>query len=199
MRIEDTGIVGVQRLHPEPVPDRRGRFHEAWRRGELHRAVGHPFDVRQVNVSTSRKDTLRGIHTTTVPPGQEKLVTCVRGAALDVAVDLRVGSPTFGAVAVTRQDAAAGVGVFMAEGIGHAFHALTDDTAMLYLCSQEYVPGTMIDVDALDPDLAIPWDFPADPVRSDKDAGAPGVREALALGLLPSWEACTAADLAVAS
>ncbi|TCJ89906.1 dTDP-4-dehydrorhamnose 3,5-epimerase family protein [Nocardia alba] len=198
MRIEETELAGVVRLHPEPIPDRRGRFHEAWRREELERAVAHRFDVRQVNVTTSHKDTLRGIHTTIVPPGMDKLVTCVRGAVLDVAVDLRVGSPTFGKFTVTRQDAASGTGIFMGAGIGHAYTALADDTAMLYLCSQEYVHGTMLDIDALDPEIGIPWNLSRDPIRSDKDAAAPTLREAMTLGILPTWEACVAANLAAA-
>ncbi|GAA3036021.1 hypothetical protein GCM10020000_11960 [Streptomyces olivoverticillatus] len=80
----------------------------------------------------------------------------------------------------------------MADGLGHAFLALTDDVCMSYLCSEEYVHGTMIDVNALDPQLGIPWDLGCEPVMSDKDRAAPDVEEAAAAGLLPTYEECLA-------
>jgi len=188
MEISETSIPGAYRVTPRHWPDRRGHFFESWRFSELLRQAGHSFEIRQVNYSVSGKNTLRGIHGTTLPPGQTKLVTCVRGAALDVAVDLRVGSPTFGRHEVTLQEAATGIGVYLAEGIGHAFLALTDDTCMNYLCGAEYVPGTMIDIQALDPALGIPWDLDGPPVMSDKDAAAPTLAEAAERGLLPTYE-----------
>jgi NDP-hexose 3,5-(Or5-) epimerase len=80
--------------------------------------------------------------------------------------------------------------VYLPDGVGHAFLALTDDTCMSYLCSQEYEPGTMIDIDALDPVLALPWGLTEPPIRSDKDAAAPTLAEAAAAGLLPTYEQC---------
>jgi NDP-hexose 5-epimerase len=188
MEIAEMSIRGAYRLRTPGSPDRRGRFYEAWRFSELLGQTGHHFEIRQVNYSVSRKNTLRGIHGTTIPPGQTKLVTCVRGAAMDVAVDLRVGSPTFGQFDVTLQDEASGIGVYLAEGIGHAFRALTDDTCMNYLCGAEYVPGTMIDVQALDPELKIPWELDGPPIMSDKDSAAPTLAEAVSRGLLPTYE-----------
>lgn len=188
MDLTETSIPGAYRITVTQHSDRRGSFFEAWRFSELLQQVGQRFEIRQVNYSVSRKNTLRGIHGTTLPPGQSKLVTCVRGAAMDVAVDLRVGSPTFGRFDVTFQDATSGIGVYLTEGIGHAFLALTDDTCMSYLCGAEYVPGTMIDVDALDPALGIPWELDGPPVMSDKDAAAPTLAEAAGSGLLPTYE-----------
>ncbi|MBB4893136.1 NDP-hexose 3,5-(Or5-) epimerase [Streptomyces olivoverticillatus] len=192
MEVTELKIPNAFRLTPDPIPDRRGRFHESLRAGALSEIIGYPFRVAQVNYSVSRRGTLRGIHATSLPPGQAKLVTCVRGAALDVCVDLRVGSPTFGAYEVTLQDEESGVSVYMADGLGHAFLALTDDVCMSYLCSEEYVHGTMIDVNALDPQLGIPWDLGCEPVMSDKDRAAPDVEEAAAAGLLPTYEECLA-------
>lgn len=188
IEIEEMSISGAYRIRPTQFPDRRGKFYEAWRFSELVQRAGQPFEIRQVNYSVSRKNTLRGIHGTTIPPGQTKLVTCVRGAAWDVAVDLRVGSPTFGQFDMTLQEATTGVGVYLAEGIGHAFLALADDTCMNYLCGAEYVPGTMIDVRALDPELGIPWKLDGPPIMSDKDAAAPTIAEAVERGLLPTYE-----------
>lgn len=176
------------RIDAEKVGDRRGFFFEAWRHSELSEATGIKFEVAQVNCSVSVRDTLRGIHGTQTPPGQAKLVTCVRGAAIDVVVDLRVGSPTFGEYDMTVLEAGSGVSVFMPDGMGHAFLTLADDTALLYSCDAEYVPGTMIDLDALDPELGIPWQPQRPVIRSDKDANAPTLAQALARGLLPTYE-----------
>ncbi|GIG92121.1 dTDP-4-dehydrorhamnose 3,5-epimerase family protein [Plantactinospora endophytica] len=192
MKIIPGELPGMFRLQPEHLEDRRGRFFEAWRSDELAEAAGRRFEVRQVNFSISRRNTLRGIHGTLTPPGQAKLVTCVRGTVLDVVVDMRIGSPTYGRYATTVQDAESGLAVYMAEGLGHAFLALTDDVCMNYLCSTEYVPGTMVDVQALDPEIGIPWNLTAPPVMSDKDAAAPTLAEAAAAGLLPTYEDCLA-------
>jgi NDP-hexose 3,5-(Or5-) epimerase len=109
MSIEEMKVRDAFRITPSQLPDNRGRFFEAWRIGELTELSGQPFTVKQVNFSVSHRNTLRGIHGTTLPPGQAKLVTCVRGAALDVVVDLRVGSPTFGMFDTTLQEADSGI------------------------------------------------------------------------------------------
>ncbi len=128
-----------------------------------------------------------------VPPGQAKLVTCVRGSVRDVVVDLRLGSPEFGTYETTALDAESGRAVYVPEGVVHGFLALTDDACVSYLLSTPHVPGTQIDIDPLDPDLAIAWTAgaPADLelLLSAKDRAAPGVREAEAAGLLPYWRA----------
>jgi NDP-hexose 3,5-(Or5-) epimerase len=188
MEITEMTVRDAYRIQPEKLPDTRGEFFEHWRSGELTETLGYEFSVGQVNYSVSVRNTLRGIHGTAIPPGQAKLVTCVRGAALDVIVDLRVGSPTFGQFDVTRQDPESGIGVYVPDGLGHAFLALTDDTCMNYLCGQEYVQGTMIDIQALDPDLGIPWNLEAPPIMSKKDAAAPTLAEAVRQGLLPTYE-----------
>ncbi|MFI7003370.1 dTDP-4-dehydrorhamnose 3,5-epimerase family protein [Nocardia sp. NPDC050175] len=183
-------ISHAYRIQPDKVPDRRGVFYEAVRATALSEIIRYPFEVAQVNYSVSCRNTLRGIHGTALPPGQAKLVTCVRGAVLDIVVDLRVGSPTFGEFDTTYQDEASGIGVYLADGLGHAFLALSDDVCMSYLCSTEYEPGTMIDIDALDPELGLPWNLTGQPIRSDKDAAAPTLREAVATGLLPTYQQC---------
>jgi NDP-hexose 3,5-(Or5-) epimerase len=192
MKITEMSIPHAYRITPDRHPDRRGHFYEALRAGELSEVIGYPFAVGQVNYSLSRRNTLRGIHGTMIPPSQAKLVTCVRGAVIDVAVDLRIGSPTFGRYEMTPQDPESGVSVYLADGLGHAFLALTDDTCVNYLCSEEYVPGTMIEIDALDPSIGIPWGLSDRLVMSDKDAAAPTLAEAVAAGLLPTYEECLA-------
>ncbi|MFP8960077.1 dTDP-4-dehydrorhamnose 3,5-epimerase family protein [Streptomyces nanhaiensis] len=187
MRITETALPGVYTVTPDRLRDRRGDFYEAMRAGEFEKALGHPFVPRQINYSVSRRNTLRGVHGVTVPPGQAKYVTCVRGALRDVAVDLRVGSPAFGEHVVNELDAESGRAVYVPEGVGHGFLALTDDTCICYVLSSEHVPGTQVDVNPLDPDLAIPWGFTEHPLMSEKDARAPTLAEAMAAGLLATW------------
>ncbi|WP_369028812.1 dTDP-4-dehydrorhamnose 3,5-epimerase family protein, partial [Nocardia farcinica] len=95
----------------------------------------------------------RGIHYTENPPGQAKYVSCVRGAFLDVVVDLREGSPTFGRWDSVLLDDVDRRSVFLSEGLGHAILSLADDSTVTYLCSLEYSPEFDHDLDAFDPDL----------------------------------------------
>ncbi|MDT0453975.1 dTDP-4-dehydrorhamnose 3,5-epimerase family protein [Streptomyces hesseae] len=191
MPVTETGLPGAYLLTPHHLTDERGSFYESLRTEELGRALGHPFVPQQINYSVSRRNTLRGIHGVTVPPGQAKYVTCVRGAVRDIVVDLRVGSPAFGRYAVNELDAASGRSVYVPEGVGHGFLALTDDTCVCYVLSSAHVPGTQIDIDPLDPDLALPWGFAEPPLLSEKDARAPGLAEALAAGVLATWPEAT--------
>lgn len=192
MKITEMRLPNAFRIVPERLDDVRGCFYEAWRSTKLLAAVGVPFTVAQVNFSVSRRNTLRGIHGITLPPGQAKLVTCVRGRVLDVVVDLRVGSPTFGCFEMTEQDEDSGVAVFVQEGLGHAFLALSDTACVNYLCSSEYVPGSMLDIQPLDSDLGIPWGLTEPPIMSEKDTAAPGLAEAARAGLLPRYLDCQA-------
>jgi NDP-hexose 3,5-(Or5-) epimerase len=185
MRVPDTF-----RIEPRRFGDQRGSVHELFRHDALSDAVGRPFVPIQATYSVSRQGSLRGIHATPVPPGEAKLVTCVRGAVLDAVVDLRVGSPTFGEFDLARLDPESGVGLFMAEGIGHAFLALTDDSCMSYLCSTEYRHGRMIDVHPLDPEIGIPWGDSEPYIMSEKDAAAPTLHEAAQAGLLARYDQC---------
>ncbi|WP_324786542.1 dTDP-4-dehydrorhamnose 3,5-epimerase family protein [Streptomyces sp. H51] len=187
MRVEETGIPGTFLIEPDHIPDSRGVFYESLRTDELERSAGIVFQPRQINYSVSRRHTLRGIHSVTIPPGQAKFVTCVRGALRDIVVDLRVGSPTFGGHRVNELDAASGRSVYVPEGVGHGFLALTDDACICYVVSTTYVPGTQIDINPLDPDLDLPWECAGTPLVSDKDAKAPTLAEALAAGTLPDF------------
>ncbi|MER7624965.1 dTDP-4-dehydrorhamnose 3,5-epimerase family protein [Streptomyces sp. NPDC126503] len=188
MHTAETAVPGAYVLTPDLLADERGSFHEALRVPALERLTGRPFTPRQINYSTSRRNTLRGIHGVTVPPGQAKFVTCVRGAVRDIVVDLRVGSPAFGHHHTTLLDAASGRSVYVPEGVGHGFLTLTDDTCVCYVLSSEHVPGTQVDIDPLDPDLALPWGFTEPPLMSAKDTHAPGVEAARLAGLLASWD-----------
>ncbi|MFE7325484.1 dTDP-4-dehydrorhamnose 3,5-epimerase [Streptomyces sp. NPDC057565] len=177
---------------PKVFPDSRGSFHEWFRASELSEAAGHGLQLAQANFSVSRRGTLRGIHFADVPPSQAKYVKCVRGAVLDVIVDIRVGSPTYKQWEAVRLDDMDHHSVYLAEGLGHSFMALTDDATVLYLCSEGYAPGREHGIDPLDPELSIEWPEGITPLLSEKDAAAPSLAEAEKQGLLPSYEACRA-------
>jgi dTDP-4-dehydrorhamnose 3,5-epimerase len=192
--VKALGIEGAWVYEPQVHGDDRGSFAETFRGAEFAADLGYRLDVAQVNCSVSRRGVIRGIHYADVPPGQAKYVTCAVGAILDVVVDLRAGSPTFGTWEAVPLDAATRRAVFLAEGLGHAFTALTDDATALYLCSTPYAPGREHGVHPLDPALGIAW--PTDegwsPVLSEKDAAAPTLDEALRAGQLPRYADCAA-------
>ncbi|MFE3768203.1 MULTISPECIES: dTDP-4-dehydrorhamnose 3,5-epimerase [unclassified Streptomyces] len=184
------GIEGVWLWEPRVFPDERGTFHECFAEAGLRDAAGHGLHLAQANVSVSRRGVVRGVHFAQLPPGQAKYVTCVRGAVLDVAVDVRTGSPTFGRWEAVRLDDRNRRAVYLAEGLGHAFMALEDDSTVMYLCSAPYAPRREFGVDPCDPALGIAWPGDVAPVRSAKDAGAPSLAAAARAGLLPSYAAC---------
>ncbi|GAA0402262.1 dTDP-4-dehydrorhamnose 3,5-epimerase [Streptomyces luteireticuli] len=185
-------IEGAWLRTPTLFPDDRGTFHEAFRAEEFTRHLGRPLDLAQMNVSVSRRGVVRGVHFADVPPGQAKYVTCPRGAVLDVVVDVRTGSPTYGSWEAVELDERNHHALFLAEGLGHAFVALTDDATVTYLCSQGYAPGREHGVHPFDPALAVAWPDGIVPVLSPKDAAAPTLREAEEAGILPSYEECVA-------
>jgi dTDP-4-dehydrorhamnose 3,5-epimerase len=150
--------------------------------------VGHPLDLKQMNISVSRGGTVRGVHFADVPPGQAKYVQCFSGRILDVVVDIRVGSPTFGRWDAVELDDEQRNGLYVAEGLGHAFCALSDSATIGYLCSEPYAPSHEHGITPLDPALGLPW--PEDDiVLSPRDAAAPTLAEALTAGLLPDFAA----------
>lgn len=191
MKFRELSIEGAFEITPQVHGDPRGHFTEWYRFDLLAEVVGHPLNLAQANLSLSAKDVVRGIHFADVPPGQAKYVACTRGAVLDVIVDLRVGSPNFGKWEFVRLDDTQRNAVYIPEGLGHGFCALTDDATLTYLCSATYNPTGEHGVHPLDPELGIEWPTDA-PQLSARDAVAPSLSEALATGLLPDYQACKA-------
>jgi len=186
-------IPGAVEFTPAQHGDDRGVFYEHYRFEPLEAALGHPFAVRQGNTSISRRGTVRGIHYALVPPGQAKYVTTLSGAVLDYVIDLRVGSPTFGTWESVRLDDVDRRALYLAEGLGHCFVALTDDAVVSYLVSQVYNPQRELGISPSDPDIGL--DFPDEAgelLLSPKDLAAPTLQQALDAGLLPSYEECVA-------
>nr|WP_241670898.1 dTDP-4-dehydrorhamnose 3,5-epimerase family protein [Streptomyces lavendulae] len=190
MEIRNLALPDVFLVTPRGFPDRRGTFYESFRQDLLSEALGRNFTIAQSNLSVSHRRVLRGIHGVRGEFSQAKLVTCLRGAVLDIVVDLRVGSPTFGRHEVVWLDHRTLTSLYIAEGLGHSFLALDDDTVMNYHCSQPYVADAVYTVSALDPGLALPWGLTGPAVMSESDEAAPSVEEAVAKDLLPTYEEC---------
>ena len=190
--MDPIGIVGAWLFTPQIHGDERGSFLEWFQDSEFSVAVGHRLTMRQANCSVSRRGSLRGVHFADVPPGQAKYITCLRGSVLDVVVDIRTGSPTFGRSAVNRLDDRTRRAVYIAEGLGHGFLALSDEAVVVYLVSEPYAPDREHGVHPLDPALGIEWPHGIEPVLSPKDAAAPSLAEAERAGLLPSYADCLA-------
>jgi dTDP-4-dehydrorhamnose 3,5-epimerase len=191
-------VPGAWEITPKQFGDPRGVFLEWFKSEAFAEAVGHPLDLQQANCSVSAAGVLRGIHFADVPPGQAKYVTCAKGAVLDVAVDIRVGSPTFGQWDTVLLDDVDRRAIYLSEGLGHAFLSLEDDSTVLYLCSTGYSPGREHGIHPLDPEVGIVWPTtgrdgrPLEPQLSDKDLVAPTLSEAREQGLLPTLEAVEA-------
>jgi len=195
MEIRELKVGDAYEVTPKILGDSRGAFLEWFRADRLQEATGRRLDLLQANASISLAGAIRGIHFADVPPSQAKYVSCPRGALLDVVVDIRVGSPTFGAWDAVLLDDVDRRGVFVSEGLGHGFMALEDDTMISYLCTAPYTPAREHGVHPLDPAIGIEWPTtgrdgkPLEPLLSAKDTEAPSLADAEEQGLLPSYDA----------
>jgi len=194
VQYRELDVPGAWEVTTQHHGDSRGVFLEWFKDAPFARAVGHDLDLKQANMSVSAAGVLRGLHFSDLPPGQAKYVTCARGAVLDVVVDIRVGSPTFGRWDSVLLDDVDRRAIYLSEGLGHAFMSLEDSSTVLYLCSSAYAPGREHGVDPLDPAIGITWPAsdrtgkPISPILSDKDSAAPSLGDAAAQGLLPTWD-----------
>lgn len=168
MKVTETAIPGVRVIEPELFSDARGVFLETWRR-ERYAEIGLPGDFAQDNLSRSAARVLRGLHLQH-PNGQGKLVSVLRGRVLDVAVDVRRGSPTF------RRHVAIELAEFqqlwIPPGLAHGFYVLSAGAEVAYKCDAPYRPGDEIAIRWNDPSLGIAWPDP-NPLLSPRDAAAP--------------------------
>jgi dTDP-4-dehydrorhamnose 3,5-epimerase len=172
--------------------DARGRFTEWYRADVLEKATGFGLTLAQANHSVSARGVLRGVHFALVPPGQAKYVYCPSGRVLDVVVDIRVGSPTFGVHDSVVLDSEQPRAVYLAEGLGHAFVSLAESSSVTYLVSTGYAPDREFGVHPFDRELALPWPGDVDYQLSAKDQAAPTLAEAREQGLLPTMAQCVA-------
>jgi dTDP-4-dehydrorhamnose 3,5-epimerase len=174
MKVERLAIPDVVLLVPHRYSDARGYFSETYNANRLKETgIDQPFV--QDNQSLSRaKGTLRGLHCQIAPNVQGKLVRIVRGAVWDVAVDIRAGSPSFGAWVAATLTADGGEQMWVPHGFLHGFVTLVPDTEIFYKVTAAYDPAAERGVIWNDPTLAIPWPLAGEPVLSDKDKRLPG-------------------------
>jgi dTDP-4-dehydrorhamnose 3,5-epimerase len=189
VQIRELSIPDSYEITPKQFGDDRGVFLEWYRFDKLAEEIGHSIDLAQANTSVSKKGVVRGIHFADIPPSQAKYVTATHGAVLDYVIDIRVGSPTFGKWDSVLLDDVDRRGIYLAEGLGHAFVALTDDATVSYLVTSTFAAEREHGINPLDPEIAL--EFPeaaGNLLLSPKDTDAPGLAEAAASGLLPSWD-----------
>ena len=172
MQIEQTPLPDVLIVTPRRFGDARGWFSETWNAARMAEA-GLDLPWVQDNHSLSAaKGTLRGLHFQSPPRAQDKLVRCTAGAILDVAVDIRTGSPNYGRWVGVKLSAENGRQLFVPKGFLHGFLTLTDGAEVQYKCTDIYSPDHDGAVRWDDPALGIDWGI-ATPILSDKDARAP--------------------------
>lgn len=177
MDVIKTKLEGVYILVPKVFEDRRGFFMESWSRRTMEEAGLH-YDFVQDNHSLStEKGTLRGIHFQKGDKAQAKLVRCVRGAVLDVAVDLRSGSPTYKQWTAVELSGENKKQFLIPRGFGHGFVTLTDKVEFLYKADNVYAPEADGGIRWNDPEIAVDWGV-SDPILSDKDRKNPFLKEA---------------------
>lgn len=192
MQIRELSIPDAYEITPKIHSDDRGVFFEWYRFDLLEDTLGHAIDLRQANSSVSRRGVVRGIHFADIPRGQAKYVTAVRGAVLDFVVDIRVGSPTFGQWDSVQLDDVDHRAVYLAEGLGHAFVALTEDATVNYLVSDIYRASHEHGINPLDEQIALEFPLPvSELILSSKDTESPALVQAEKSGLLPRWSEAT--------
>ncbi len=176
MEIIQTPIRGLLEIRPKVFPDSRGWFTELYKIDSF-KTLEDPANFVQDNLSYSKKGVLRGLHLQLPPYQQAKLVTVITGSVLDVVVDLRQNSDTFGQSYKCLLDSRIHNMLVIPEGFAHGFSAL-EDVTFFYKCSSVYNPQCETGICWNDPDLNIDWEV-TDPILSDKDASLPTLRELL--------------------
>jgi dTDP-4-dehydrorhamnose 3,5-epimerase len=176
MTIETTPIEGLLIIHPKIFRDGRGYFYESWN-AKIFRDAGIDVEFVQDNQSLSQKGVLRGLHFQSPPHAQGKLVRVIAGAVLDVAVDIRKNSPTFGKHFSIELNEENKIMFFIPQGFAHGFATLSDDTLFSYKVAGGYY-NKESDNTLLwnDPELKIDWRI-SDPLLSEKDLAGKKLRD----------------------
>jgi len=173
MEVIKTDIEGVVIIEPRIFKDARGYFFESFSKREFDEKV-RPIEFVQDNESCSSRGVMRGLHFQRPPYSQAKLVRCVRGAVLDVAVDIRKGSPTYGKHVAVELSEDNHRQFFIPRGFAHGFAVLSDTAVFQYKCDNYYHPESDGGISILDGALGIDWRInPADAILSEKDTKHP--------------------------
>lgn len=174
MELITTSIPEVVILKPRVFDDARGYFFESYSRRDFSRLTGRDIEFVQDNQSRSVRGVMRGLHFQRPPFTQAKLVRCVEGAVLDVAVDIRRGSPTYGRHVAVELTADNNLQFFVPRGFAHGFAVLSDTAVFQYKCDNYYAPEADGGISLLDPSLEIDWRIdPATAILSEKDTRHP--------------------------
>jgi len=174
MNLTKTDIPGVVVCEPRVFEDARGYFFESYSKHEFDKAIGRPIDFVQDNQSRSVRGVMRGLHFQKPPMSQAKLVRCVEGRVLDVAVDIRRGSPTFGRHIAVELSADNRRQLFIPRGFAHGFAVLSDVAIFQYKCDNYYAPQAEGGISILDHSLGIDWQIPtSEVIISEKDTHHP--------------------------
>ena len=169
MNVIETGIEGLLILEPRIFKDARGYFFESFSQREFEEMVG-PVRFVQDNESMSTYGVMRGLHFQRPPYTQSKLVRCVSGRVLDVAVDIRLGSPTYGQHVAVELSAENHLQFFISKGFAHGFAVLSETAVFQYKCDEFYHPEADDGISILDGSLGIDWRIPTDKaILSEKD------------------------------
>ena len=174
MKVIETKIPGVLILEPRVFKDARGYFFESYSQREFDEMIcavlGHPIHFVQDNESMSSYGVMRGLHYQRMPYTQSKLVRCVKGAVLDVAVDIRKGSPTFGQHIAVELNEDNHLQFFVPRGFAHGFSVLSDTAVFQYKCDAFYHPASDAGINIKDESFGIDWRIPAEKaILSEKD------------------------------
>lgn len=177
MKVISTHIEGVCLIEPRIFTDARGYFFEGFSQREFERAVAKTTFV-QDNESCSSRGVMRGLHFQIPPFTQAKLVSCVRGRVLDVAVDIRRGSPTYGQHVAAELSEENKLRLFIPRGFAHGFAVLSDTAVFQYKCDNYYNAEADGGISILDPTLNIEWsEDPSSAILSEKDTRYPSLKD----------------------
>ena len=184
MNLRELDIVGLYVAESRVFGDDRGFFLEWFQLSDFE-AAGLSFAAEQSNLSMSVRNVVRGLHYSLAPRGQAKVVTCVFGTLDDVIVDIREGSPTYGAVVTVSLSADAGTTVVLPAGVAHGFCVTSETAALSYLLSSPYDAPHELEIHPMDPAINVPWALEGEAILSEKDAAAPSLAQRRAAGQLP--------------
>ena len=179
MKYTETKIKDVWVIEPEVFGDERGYFMETWRADEFEREVGERIAWVQDNESKSSRGVLRGLHFQRGETAQAKLVRVIEGAVLDVAVDIRKGSETFGQYVAVELTSENKKQLYVPRGMAHGFLVLSETATFVYKCDNFYAPEEAGEIRYDDPEIGIEWpDLGAEFNLSEKDVTAPLLKDA---------------------
>lgn len=178
MNVIKTGIEGIFVIEPQVFGDERGYFFESFNAEHFRAQTGVEVTFVQDNESRSKRGVLRGLHFQREPYAQAKLVRVVQGRVLDVAVDIRKKSPTFGRYVAVELSGENKRQLFIPKGFAHGYVVLEDDTIFQYKCDEFYHPESEDGIAWNDPQIAVEWDFPENEIiLSEKDSNRPTLKE----------------------